>query len=147
MYNNFKEDLRFGNEGEDIVAKTLEKYYKVKVTKNNSTDVEELKGYDLLIDNKIKVEVKRDLNAGMTNALAIEVSYKRRPSGIMTSKALLWAFLVRKRIYIYKLSDLIKEYKNKTYDVILDGGDYKMSKLAIFELDYLKTLPHKILFC
>lgn len=64
--------------------------------------------FDLLL--QATVEVKRDLLADKTGNVAVEVSYNRQSSGIHTSPATYWAFVLNGEallIHTRKLRDLI----------------------------------------
>lgn len=79
-YNSdFKYDLEIGKEGEQIVHE--------------------------LFKNK-KVEVKRDFWTGRTGNIAIEYSSRNKPSGIATTQADYWIFI------------LAKEYEDKVMLVV-----------------------------
>lgn len=53
-----------------------------------------------------RIEVKRDMKATTTGAVAIEVEYRSRPSGIFASSAATWAIVVGNTITLISLSRL-----------------------------------------
>lgn len=92
--------------------------------------------YDILLDNRIKIEVKADRLAYATDNLAIEVEYRDRPSGISTTEAQYYIFFVIHRnadddVYIFPtdhLKNLIQDCKS------VYGGDRKSSKIYLLPI-------------
>ena len=90
----FEYDLKFGQEGEGIIADMFE--------------------------NK-KIEVKRDNWVGRTGNIAIEYKSRGKPSGIATTQADYWIIMFSKEyedkfmfiIEIQRLKELTKKYFNK----------------------------------
>jgi hypothetical protein len=78
--------LAIGDAGEAAVANLLKSVgIAVRKSRDFSTDLEIVGG---------TVEVKRDLKALSTGAVAVEVAYNNRPSGISSSCAGCWAFVL-----------------------------------------------------
>jgi hypothetical protein len=90
----FEYDLKFGQEGEGIIADMFE--------------------------NK-KIEVKRDNWVGRTGNIAIEYKSRGKPSGIATTQADYWIIMFSKEyedkfmfiIEIQRLKEVTKKYFNK----------------------------------
>ena len=100
--SNFRHDLEVGQLAEKALADIFE----------NST-----------------IEVKNDLKASKTGNLFIEYMSRGKPSGIGTTKAQWYAFIVEDRIVILpteKLKLIARKYFNTKRDVL--GGDSNSSK-------------------
>ena len=92
--------------------------------------------FDLLL--QATVEVKRDLKAVHTGNVAVEVSYNRQSSGIHTSPATYWAFVlndVALLIRTPKLRDLIarSDFQERF------GGDGGKSRFKLVPVEILKS--------
>lgn len=102
-YNSdFKYDLQVGQLGEQKLAEIL---------------------------NDSKIEVKTDLKAHQTGNVFIEYSSRNKPSGISTSEAEYYAFIIKGSIVIKKsshLKDICRKYLGTNRDVL--GGDNNTSK-------------------
>jgi hypothetical protein len=110
--NNFKYDLQLGKVAEDKVGD--------------------------IFSNKT-IEVKRDFMAQETGNVFIEYMCRNKLSGISTSKADYYAFVVSFTQVVFietaKLKDLCRKYIGTPYDV--KGGDENKSKgilLSLIEL-------------
>ena len=90
--NDFKYDLEIGKEGETIVHKIL---------------------------SGKKLEVKRDSWTGRTGNLAIEYESRGKPSGISTTEAEYWVFVLSKeyedKVIIIIETDRLKDVARKYY--------------------------------
>jgi hypothetical protein len=112
-YNSdFSHDLELGKKGENLLAKIL-----------------------LLKGNKI--EVKTDLQATQTGNVFIEYQSRDRLSGLSTSKADYWAFLIsNEQIIIIETNKLKELCKTKGLRRV-DGGDNNTSKGILIPLNKL----------
>ena len=120
--------------------------YKIKATMNYNSDFK----YDLqlgqlgekhlgnILDNE-KVEVKTDYQASDTGNLFIEYLSRGKESGIITTEATWFAFIVSNEKIILvstnKLKKLCRPYLNTKRDV--KGGDDNTSELALIPLEDL----------
>ena len=113
----FKYDLKFGQDGEGLVKNLI-----------SSTDC-------------LTVEVKRDRVVSETGNIAIEVSYKQAPSGLMTTEAEWWAFLLSGDNYndeivilikTERLKEIVSEYR-KLHGT-MRGGDGYQAELVLLPL-------------
>jgi hypothetical protein len=111
--------------------------FKVKAIKNYNTDFR----YDLelgqlgekhlgkILDNE-KVEVKTDYQANFTGNIFIEYCSRGKDSGIITTEATWYAFIISNDKIIListkKLKDLCRKYLGTHRDVL--GGDNDTSK-------------------
>lgn len=132
--NNFNSDLKFGKKYE-VEALNYFKYTKVCMSEGL------FKGYDFILDDKIKVEVKADRMAQKTCNIAIEHTYKGYKSGITTTKAHYYVYFVEKcktfdcyKIPVKKLRKII--IKNNCRSV--KGGDFKNSEMYLLNIKYIK---------
>jgi len=112
-YNSdFSHDLELGQKGENLLAKILL-----------------LKGD--------KIEVKTDLQATQTGNVFIEYKSRDRLSGLSTSKADYWAFLIsNEQIIIIETNKLKELCKTKGLRRV-DGGDNNTSKGILLPLKKL----------
>jgi hypothetical protein len=112
-YNSdFSHDLELGKKGENLLAKILL-----------------LKGD--------KIEVKTDLQATQTGNVFIEYKSRDKLSGLSTSKADYWAFLIsNEQIIIIETNKLKELCKTKGLRRV-DGGDNNTSKGILIPLNKL----------
>ena len=119
---DFRYDLKFGEKGENLVR-------------------------DLMTGDELTVEVKTDRLVSVTGNIAIEVSYKGNPSGIMKTEADWWAYVLsggeyREEVVILvktsRLKKLVAQVRNKKGTV--KGGDGKQSRLVLVPLGSLLEL-------
>ena len=112
-YNSdFSHDLELGKKGENLLAKILL-----------------LKGD--------KIEVKTDLQATQTGNVFIEYKSRDRLSGLSTTKADYWAFLIsNEQIIIIETNKLKELCKTKGLRRV-DGGDNNTSKGILIPLNKL----------
>lgn len=87
-----------------------------------------------LFSTGIKVEVKRDLKASETGNLAIEVMYRGKPSGISTTKADYWAFVLNNSV-IFVPTKIVMELAEEGKEI--KGGDNKWSTLRLVSISKL----------
>mgnify|MGYP003117204019 CR=1 FL=1 len=112
--NDFRYDLKIGNKGENLLAKILS--YTGK-----------------------EIEIKTDLQASKTGNVFVEYESRGKDSGIITTEAIWYAFVVSNENIIVisttKLKKLCRKYLGTNKDVT--GGDENTSKgilLPIYEL-------------
>jgi len=90
--------LAIGNAGEVAVANLLKSIgIAVRKSRDFSTDLEFVAG---------KIEVKNDVKALSSGYAAIETGYRGRPSGVNTSCATTWVYVVGSEIILVALSAL-----------------------------------------
>ena len=132
--NNFFKDLKYGKRYEEEALKYFE-YKKVHIPKGR------FKGYDFILDDKIKVEVKSDRMAQRTGNIAIEYAYKDYDSGINATKADYYIYFIERynkydcyKIPVKKLKKIITKKKPRT----VRGGDFKNSKMFLLKISDIK---------
>lgn len=117
----FKRDIKKGDEGEERVVNCFNKHgFKVKY----NLDRNRLSDYDLICSKdksvpKFTIEVKYDVKAQKTGNIAIEYYNPKteKDSGILRSKATLWAYCIgESEIWITRTSELVSYIKN--YDPV-----------------------------
>lgn len=104
---DFKYDLKLGEVGEGILGELLT-----------------LK----------KIEVKRDFFTSMTGNIAVEFSSRGKPSGIATTEADWWAFIICEDKYILLIeTQKLKKIARIQYKAgqVKKGGDNQTSELVI----------------
>ena len=93
-----------------------------------------------LFEGNTKIEIKTERDIWQTTGnIAVEMRYKRQPSGISTTKASVWIHLlsvkgVIKGGFILKVDELkalIKKRHNEGKLKMVMGGDDNMSQLAL----------------
>ena len=93
-----------------------------------------------LFEGNTKIEIKTERDIWETTGnIAVEMRYKRQPSGISTTKASVWIHLlsvkgVIKGGFILKVDELkalIKKLHNEGKLKMVMGGDDNMSQLAL----------------
>jgi len=105
-YNaDFQYDLKFGQEGETEIAKLL---------------------------NDSSIEVKRDRQTQQTGNIYIEYESRGKPSGIKTTKANKWAYILQNGCILIVDTELLKKalrylIKNKLCVKDMPGGDNNTS--------------------
>lgn len=132
--SNFKKDLLLGQKAENRLAVLLRNELNIKVDINNSSDYQTLKEFDLLLNDKIKVEVKHDLMASQTGNFAIEFKCNNISSGIASTKSTIWVYLIDDTFYFFNVKDLKQLFVNIKYHRLVKGGDGYRAKLALFNL-------------
>lgn len=114
---DFKADLTIGQEGEKFVA-----------------------GF---FSTGTKVEVKTDYMAYKTGNIAIEYMSRGRKSGLSTTDADYWAFVLegeyKKEIVLFIEITRLKKLANKYYKLgkVVSGGDYNTSEMILIPIKEL----------
>lgn len=107
-------DLEFGMQGEKLVEE--------------------------LLKTKSKVEVKTDRLADRTGNVAVEYSYKGFPSGIATTEADVWAFVLHDgQVIIFIDTDRLKKLARKYFKLKknVKGGDDNQSLMILIPIEEL----------
>lgn len=95
-----------------------------------------LANFDLML--QATVEVKRDLLAPRTQHVAVEIECNGKPSGITTSLAFWWAFVVEAQAVIVR-TDVLRELIRVHGFRHTRGGDKKGSLIVLVPLTVLQT--------
>lgn len=79
------------------------------------------------------IEVKRDFLANKTGNIAVEFESRGNLSGILTTEATHWAFVLDNMTIIVEISKL-KKFMDNTNSKIVKGGDDNTSKMVLIPL-------------
>lgn len=93
-----------------------------------------------LLNGVTKVEVKTDRMAHHTGNIAVEYASRGLPSGISTTKADYWAFVIgENKTVIFITTERLKELARFWYKAgsVVDGGDEKTSKIILIPINQL----------
>ena len=86
-----------------------------------------------------KIEVKRDFKASQTGRVFVEFFCRGKPSGIDTTEAEYWAFILDGETVVLlpteKMKALVEEAKQS--GKVVSGGDSNMSQGALVKLERL----------
>ncbi len=119
---NFTHDLEFGKAGEELVR-------------------------SLLSSSPFTIEVKRDRLVSQTGNIAVEISYKDEPSGLMATTADWWAFVLsgdeyNDEVIIFiqteRLKKIVNEYKK--LNGTKRGGDGQTAELVLVPLSEILSM-------
>lgn len=112
---SFKNDLAFGQRYENKAVDVIREIY------GELIDIKKPQGcfkdYDILATlasgTQIKAEVKASRTAYKYKKILIEITYKQKPSGIITTKSDIWIHYVlypkrKPDIYVFKTKELFK---------------------------------------
>ena len=114
-----------------------------KTQKNFDIDIEYgRQGENYLLDilETKRIEVKTDRIAHITGNVAVEYRYKGRPSGISTTEADYWAFLLYDMTTIIMVpTDKLKAIAREKYkqDQVTLGGDENASEMILIPINEL----------
>jgi hypothetical protein len=138
----FQKDLKAGQAKESELGTLLESKG-VKVEYNISTNLDELRKYDLKyqINNKeIKIEVKADFSSSSTGNIAVELKC------IRLSEANYFAYYIPQddSFYFVPTITLRNEYYNKTFTRLTESRE-NGTQIMLFPVEYFKTLSRKSL--
>lgn len=143
--SNFKKDLEYARKGEMEVNKLLRKLG-CKVIKENMDSRYDLKVQFPNFDGTVDVEIKEDLMCYSTDNVAIEFECDGRPSGITSTIAKVYAYILHcsdntKKYILLSVKNIKKAIDEEKYICIADGGVNKnKSKVYLFELDVFLSL-------
>ena len=124
--NAFRADLEFGKKSEELLRHhlKLEGYDSASID-NHSGDVE----------YKVMVEVKTDREWQRTGNVAVEYKYKGEPSGISTTDAHIYVYVLDGvSAFWYVGVDELKTFLKNTVCKRVKGGDNNMSDLILLTL-------------
>lgn len=114
-----------------------------KTQKNFDIDIEYgRQGENYLLDilETKRIEVKTDRIAHITGNVAVEYKYRGRPSGIATTEADYWAFILYDMTTIIMVpTDKLKAIAREKYkqDQITLGGDENASEMILIPINEL----------
>ena len=99
--------------------------------------------YDLLLIGR--VEVKTDRKCADTGNVAVEVSYRGEMSGIVTTTATWWAYVLADEVVVVRASVLREAVLSGSHREV-SGGDGRAARVRLVPVDDLRRLPgvHRI---
>ena len=99
--------------------------------------------YDLLLIGRI--EVKTDRRFAETGNVAVEVSYRGEMSGIVTTTATWWAYVLADEVLVIRASVLRETVLTGSHREV-SGGDGRAACVRLVPVDDLRRLPgvHRI---
>jgi len=116
----FLNDLKRGEEGEDFIIQKLQELYGGVAVKSGGA-----KGWDFSLTNKgwsIRFECKSDFYAAKSKNLFVEVECNNKPSGLTSTTAGRWAYLLPENcIYIFEPAKMLEWLKVNGRPI--GGGD------------------------
>ena len=97
--SNFRELLKQGQEAEEYLVDIIKWFFdQYEIKMNNSDDINQLKLYDFTVKKpdgcEVAVEVKNDKPALRTGNLYLETMFYGKRSGLKTTKANIYAFVL-----------------------------------------------------
>jgi len=89
--------------------------------------------------NSSKIEVKRDFKASQTGYVFVEFFCRGKKSGIATTEADYWAFILDGKTVVILPTEKLKELAREAFkkDLVIAGGDSNLSKGALIEIERL----------
>lgn len=139
---NFAKDLKASQASVDKVAKWL--------TSNGCKDITYVhtKHYDLTYEkdgNHYSMEVKEDLQFSKTGNVAIEVRSRSKPSGICSSLADYWVYVLGEELWFAERSKVLL-YLIQHWDRFrrVEGGDDNTSLVALLKINDFKDIFKKL---
>lgn len=91
-----------------------------------------------LLEN-VPIEVKRDFRASQTGNVFVEFFSRGKPSGIATSEALYWAFILGEQTVVLLPTDKLKTLARQAHKNghIVNGGDANTSRGVLISVERL----------
>lgn len=136
---NFRKDLEESEKSVDKVIEFLKSVDCTEITKNNDGR------YDIQYINKSgrmrTAEIKNDLMYNDTGNVAIEFQSRGKPSGISTSLADVWYYVLGDDIYVCP-TGVLRVYLIQHWDRFrrVQGGDDKTSLIALLPMKEFTTI-------
>ena len=99
--------------------------------------------YDLLLIGRI--EVKTDRLAAQTGNVAVEVSHQGEMSGIVTTTATWWAYVLADEVVVVRANVLREAVLSGSHREV-SAGDNRAARVRLVPVDDLRRLPgvHRI---
>jgi len=92
-------------------------------------------GLDLRL--QMDVEIKHDLQAPVTRNVAVEVAYNCKPSGIVTTAAAYWCFVVGDEGFVFRVDALRRLVNSRTWPEV-DAGDGHKARCRLVPVEELR---------
>lgn len=147
LTSEFQKNLEVASKTEQDVAKIMSKQGLSGIEFNDDNRFD-IKGF--FSGQPVFIEVKEDFTCKKTGNVGIEFSCLGRPSGVLTTKADIYALVLhlksgKKVLEIIYTSELKKMIEEKKYKKVVTGGNPKlMAKNYIFSLRAFKERSLRI---
>jgi hypothetical protein len=133
---NFDKDLQESLKDNDLICNLLSK---IGMT---SFEICDTKDYDIKFinpkDNQTyTIEIKHDYLYNKTGNIAIEYVSRYKQSGISTSKADIWCYILGNEAYMITKNKLVNFIKNNSFKKV-SGGDNQTSELYLIPVKKFK---------
>lgn len=134
---DFFGDLADGHRAEDRVLSYIRRKYPNARFADGRDKVFSL--YDIFVpETGMKIEVKHDRYAESNGRIAVEVSYNGKQSGVYTSTADYWVFVVGKMGYVIDPTKLFIAIQGKP--VVTTSGGSGVVLLDLAKVDWKATI-------
>lgn len=138
-YSKFIQDLETSNQDIERVCIFLQSRGASNIRTNDNSL------YDIAFTingAEMTMEVKHDYMYSRTGNVAIEFSSRNKPSGIQSSKADVWCYLLDDEIWIARTEKIKSRVHGSTFRVA-KGGDDNTSQLYLVPLHAFKQIFKK----
>ena len=152
---NFAKELKRGQKYEKWIANLFQtKNYSINSFGDKNTyDIEMTKNVDNT--NKVRLEVKTDSGSFIYYRAGFEIRSFEKRSGIHTTKSKYWVniFPFMDYVDIYSVELIKKVMKEDNSHILRNCGDYKASKMVLWDWDYFhelfkeKSKEHNLKYC
>lgn len=135
MFYNFDKDLEQSNEDVKKVIAILRSKGATNI------DTCDNKDYDvsfIMNDKYYNMEIKHDYLYNKTGNVAIEIQSRGKSSGIITSKASIWCYILDEFVYVVSSSKLKKFLSTSNYKIVNGGDDYTSKLILVPLVDFKK---------
>lgn len=131
---DFDKDLADGHRAEDLVLTYLRKTYPKAYRKEG-----EFKQYDIFIpETGGRWEVKHDRYAPANGRIAVEVMYNGNQSGVYTSTAHIWCFVVGRKGYCIDPNRLMIQIQGK--NIVPTSGNSGVVLMELSKVPWERTI-------
>jgi hypothetical protein len=133
---NFRKDLKESEEDMRVITQFLISKGASNIEENHD------KNYDLsfsMNNENYTVEIKHDHMYRDTGNVAIELISRGKLSGISSSKATMWCYILGTEIYFCN-TEKLRTFINRKNLKVVTGGDNKTSTLVLVPLKDFKSV-------
>ena len=121
---------------------TTKLWHKMKYRSDFDLDLSTGQDGELLVNDMLQlatIEVKTDFIAEKTGNIAVEFESWGKPSGIATTSARHWVFVIPNKIAIFVETNRLKELARHFYQEgkVTIGGDLNKSKMVLIPITEL----------
>ena len=133
-YYNFDKDLLESQKDFKIISKFLLSKGATNIIENHD------KRFDIsfVLGKEYTIEIKHDYKYSQTGNIAIEFESRGKPSGISTSIANLWGYILGDDFYVMTINSLKKMINDNNFKSVKGGDDYS-SKMYLVPFEKFKN--------